>query len=82
MPSLYPPSPGFLFRALIYQVSVYDLNMASRVGILSGHTGPVTSVACGDDWILSGSSDCSIRLWQVYIYLFLCLKPFYTEFSI
>lgn len=48
---------------------MYDLNMASRVGILSGHTGPVTSVACGDDWVLSGSSDCSIRLWQVSFFV-------------
>eukprot|EP00752_Nemacystus_decipiens_P001367 g1356.t1 len=45
-------------------LSVYDLSLVSRVGVLSGHTGPVTTVSCGDDWVLSGSSDSSLRLWQ------------------
>eukprot|EP00903_Cladosiphon_okamuranus_P012628 g11814.t1 len=45
-------------------LSVYDLSLASRVDVLSGHTGPVTTVSCGDDWVLSGSSDSSLRLWQ------------------
>ncbi|CAN0333882.1 unnamed protein product, partial [Ectocarpus sp. 13 AM-2016] len=51
------------------QLSVYDLSLVSRVGVLSGHTGPVTTVSCGDDWVLSGSSDSSLRLWQVRLKL-------------
>ena len=73
---LAPPLPCF-FRgrlALWEQVSVYDLTMATRVGVLTGHTGPVTTVECGDDWVLSGSSDSSIKLWQVqYICLCICV---------
>ena len=49
-----------------HQLSVYDLSLVSRVGVLSGHTGPVTTVSCGDDWVLS-SSGASLRLWQVRI---------------
>ncbi|CAM9215574.1 unnamed protein product [Scytosiphon promiscuus] len=45
-------------------VSVYDLSLVSRAGVLTGHTGPVTTVSCGDDWLLSGSSDSTLRLWQ------------------
>ncbi|CAN0496337.1 unnamed protein product, partial [Hapterophycus canaliculatus] len=47
------------------QVSVYDLSLVSRAGVLTGHTGPVTTVSCGDDWLLSGSTDSTLRLWQV-----------------
>lgn len=55
------------------QLSVYDLSLVSRVGVLSGHTGPVTTVSCGDNWVLSGSSDSSLRLWQVRVKLRVCL---------
>ena len=49
------------------KLSVYDLSMVSRVSFLAGHAGPVTTVSCGDDWVLSGSSDSSLRLWQVIL---------------
>jgi len=74
-PQLTPPSvnraakltsrtPGANFAGE-HQVSVYDLSSVSRVGVLSGHAGPVTTVACGEDWVMSGSSDSTLRLWQV-----------------
>lgn len=47
------------------KVSVYDLSVATRVAVLSGHSGPVSGVACGDDWVLSASMDSTLRLWQV-----------------
>jgi hypothetical protein len=48
-------------------IRVWDLTSASELGTLTGHTGPITSVAFSPDGrhALSGSHDNTMRLWDL-----------------
>ncbi|KAJ7234945.1 quinon protein alcohol dehydrogenase-like superfamily [Mycena rebaudengoi] len=49
-----------------FRSRIWDVEMHRQVGMLTGHTDLVTSVAFSTDnrWIVSGSRDCTIRIWN------------------
>lgn len=63
----WSPDGGHLVVAdLAGNVSIWDAETKERVRILSGHTGPVRSVAWhpAEDRIASGGDDRTVRLWN------------------
>lgn len=61
---------GFMENGLIVSggndgcLNVYNLN-AELIGVLTGHTGTVWSIAAADNILVSGSSDQTIKLWNL-----------------
>ncbi|XP_058740392.1 zinc finger CCCH domain-containing protein 48-like isoform X1 [Vicia villosa] len=44
-------------------IKVWDLDKFECKMTLNAHTGEVTSLICWDKFLLSGSSDCTIKVW-------------------
>lgn len=44
-------------------IQVWDLDTLECLMTLNGHTGEVTSLICWSDFLLSGASDCTIKIW-------------------
>ena len=60
----YPRSTLLICGLVSGKILVYDC-AASRVRtVLQGHQSLVNTVACCDQYIVSGSHDCSVRLWH------------------
>jgi predicted Zn finger-like uncharacterized protein len=50
-----------------YDINLWDIDKGTCLFTFKGHTGRVTSLACSSDgrYILSGSADKTIRLWEL-----------------
>ncbi|KAM5558772.1 hypothetical protein ABKV19_020454 [Rosa sericea] len=46
-------------------IKVWDLETLQCVATLSGHSGVVTSLVCWDQFLISGSLDCTIKVWHM-----------------
>jgi F-box and WD-40 domain protein CDC4 len=46
--------------------SMNDISSESEVFTLSGHTGSVRALACEAGIVVSGSYDCTVRVWSLY----------------
>ncbi|XLU44649.1 hypothetical protein S245_039463 [Arachis hypogaea] len=46
-----------------HSIKVWDLDTFQCTMTLNGHTDVVTSLICWDNYLLSGSSDCTVNVW-------------------
>jgi len=47
------------------RIRIWNINKGHQQGILTGHTGSVTSLQSSGHWIVSGSYDTTVRLWRL-----------------
>ncbi|XP_004291812.1 PREDICTED: zinc finger CCCH domain-containing protein 48-like [Fragaria vesca subsp. vesca] len=48
-----------------HTIKVWDLNSLECVATLSGHSDVVTSLICWDQFLISSSLDCTIKVWHM-----------------
>ena len=54
----------FCLRVICYcLIQLWDLDTFECTMTLNAHTDAVTSLICWDRYLLSGSSDCTIKIW-------------------
>jgi small GTP-binding protein len=47
-----------------FAIIKWDIKAATSCGYLQGHTGQVRALSANKDWLVSGSSDTSVRVWD------------------